>query len=123
MTDIAEDLVQKTVGEDDVLEKINEARRVFKTVEDILEESTPGRKTKGKSQQWNKSGGYEQALNDYNSLDVKNSHEIETRYGPGLMGILPDGSRVNVRPGSTQGDATLEIQKPNGVKIKIRYGK
>ncbi len=123
MTDIAEDLVQKTVGEDDVLEKINEARRVFKTVEDILEESTPGRKTKGKSQQWNKSGGYEQALNDYNSLDVKNSHEIETRYGSGLMGTLPDGSRVNVRLGSTQGDATLEIQKPNGVKIKIRYGK
>ena len=123
MTDIAEDLVQKTVGEDDVLEKINEARRVFKTVEDILEESTPGRKTKGKSQQWNKSGGYEQALNDYNSLDVKNSHEIETRYGSGLMGTLPDGSRVNVRLGSTQGDATLEIQRPNGVKIKIRYGK
>ena len=122
MTDIAEDLVQKTVGEDDVLEKINEARRVFKTVEDILEESTPGRKTKGKSQQWNKSGGYEQALNDYNSLDVKNSHEIETRYGSGLMGTLPDGSRVNVRLGSTQGDATLEIQKPNGIKIKIRYG-
>ena len=27
-----------------------------------------------------------------------------------------------VRPGSSYGKPTLEIQKPNGTRIKIRYG-
>ena len=122
MADTAEDLSQKTVDKDNTLEKVNGFKSNFKTVEDILEGATPGRKTKGKAQQWNKSGGYEQALKDYNSLDVRDSHKIETGYGSGITGTLSDGSKVNVRPGSTQGDATVEIQKPNGVKIKIRYG-
>ena len=98
VTDTAEDLSQKTIDKDNALEKVNGFKSNFKTVEDILEGATPGRKTKGKAQQWNKSGGYEQALKDYNSLDVRDSHKIETGYGSGITGTLSDGSKVNVRP-------------------------
>lgn len=36
--------------------------------------------------------------------------------------IHPNSSRVITEDRSSYGDPTLEIQKPNGVRIKIRYG-
>ena len=91
-------------------------------IDNVLSGATPGRETKDKTKQWDKSGGYEKALEDYNRLNPKGSREIQTEYGSGQTGTLSDGSKVNVRPGSTYGNATLEIQKPNGTKLKIRYG-
>ena len=42
----------------------------------------------------------------------------------GKTGTLPDGSSINVRPGSSfdPNSPTIEIQRPNGIRIKIRYG-
>ena len=49
--------------------------------------------------------------------------DINTSYGAGRTGTLPDGRTVTVRPGSTDGRPTLEIRYPNGRGIEIRYGK
>lgn len=91
-----------------------------KTIDDILEGATPGRKTMGRTDQWDKSGGYEQALDDFNSLNPSDVHDIETRYGGGKAGKLSDGTKVDVRPGSTAGPPTLEFQDGRN-RVKIRY--
>ena len=66
--------------------------------------------------------GFDEANKDYDKLNPQNSKEIKTDYGKGRTGTLADGSKVNVRPGSSYGEPTLEIQLPNGRRIKIRYG-
>lgn len=50
---------------------------------------------------------------------------INTQFGPGLVSILPDGTKVVSRPSSSStGEPTIEIQKPNGkTVIEIRYPK
>lgn len=72
------------------------------------------------------SGGYEQALKDFKSLNLKNVKEITTpKFGKGLVGELPNGTRVVVRPGSKSNlGATIEFQfkKIGGVTYEIRYG-
>ena len=103
-------------------QKEGEDKGETNSIDDILDGATPGRDTKGKTKQWEKSGGYEKALEDYNRLKPAGSRDIETGYGTGYTGTLPDGSKINARPGSSCGKPTLEIQKPNGTKIKIRYG-
>ncbi|MGC2310233.1 MAG: hypothetical protein WA432_01270 [Candidatus Babeliaceae bacterium] len=90
-----------------------------KTVEDILKGAKQGRKTKGKTKQFEKPGGYKEALEDFESLAPKDVKNIPT----GKVGVLPDGRRVNVRTQSDEGRPTLEIQDGNSdKKIKIRYG-
>lgn len=46
---------------------------------------------------------------------------IETQYGPGRTGELENGSKVTVRPGSSDGRPTLQIRRPNGRQTEIRY--
>jgi hypothetical protein len=80
--------------------------------------ASPGKETKGRTSQWEKPGGMPEAEKDFNDLnpsDVKN-------YPNGVkVGTLGDGSSVIVRPQSTDGRPTLEIQ--NGKKkTKVRYG-
>jgi hypothetical protein len=88
-----------------------------KTVEDIVAESKPGKKTKGKVKQYEKPGGFEDALKDFEKLNPSEIKEIST----GKIGKLSDGRVINVRNASTDGRPTLEIY--NGSRsIKIRYG-
>ncbi|TDX51134.1 RHS repeat domain-containing protein [Orenia marismortui] len=87
-------------------------------VDDLLEGAEPGRETKGKTEQWEKPGGLEQAEEDFDSLELDGVRDIPV----GKLGTLPDGRRVNVRNKSSDGRPTLEIYNPNnGRKIKIRY--
>lgn len=86
-------------------------------VDNVLKDATPGRETKGKTTQYEKSGGYEQAVNDFDSLGVENVKEIEG----GKVGQLPDGRSVNVRVDSSDGRPTLEIMNKNGTRTKVRY--
>ncbi|MGU7934784.1 pre-toxin TG domain-containing protein, partial [Streptococcus suis] len=65
------------------------------------------------------SGGYEQALSDFNSLGLENIKDIKTAGGPGKVGSLPDGTKVVVRPSSKDGLPTLEFQFK--APYKIRY--
>jgi len=75
-----------------------------------------GKKTKGKSTQYNKSGGYNSANKDFDSLGLSNVKKIEG----GRVGKLKDGRTVVVRKKSSEGHPTLEIQDGKR-RIKIRY--
>jgi len=104
------------------IEKINSklaiknAGAAVKSIDDILEGTTPGRVTKGSSTQRIRNGSYEQALDDFNSLGLSDVKPIQN----GQMGKLPDGRTVNVRLDSSYNTPTLEIFS-NGKSIKIRY--
>jgi RHS repeat-associated protein len=87
------------------------------TVDDILEGANPGRVTKGRATQFEKTGGYNKALDDFNSMGVTDVKDIPG----GKVGKLPDGRTINVRTGSTDGRVTLEIYDGKN-SIKIRYG-
>ena len=90
-----------------------------KTVDDILKDAKPGRKTKGKTKQYDKEGDYDDALNDFNSLGLS---DVKEKEGGVLVGNLPDGREVNVRNYSTEDSPTLDIYDPaTGKHIKIRY--
>ena len=68
------------------------------------------------------SGGYEQTLKDFKSLDPVTMKDIQTDYGPGKLGILKDGTKIVARSGSkSDGGATLEIINSKGKTYKIRY--
>ena len=83
--------------------------------------SNPGRKTKGKSTQKEKTGGREAADKDFKDLGLSDIKES----GDTKIGTLPDGSKVNIRtrPDKKSGrkQTTIEVQKPGGKKIKYRY--
>ncbi|WP_078552216.1 hypothetical protein [Bacillus alkalicellulosilyticus] len=88
-----------------------------KNVDDILKDATTGRATKGRATQYDKSGGYNQAMDDFNNMGVTNIREIPN----GRVGTLPDGRTVSVRNKSSDGRPTLEIFDGKN-SIKIRYG-
>ena len=65
---------------------------------------------------------WQQANKDFDSLNLQNVRTFQTKYGEGRIGTLPDGRIVNVRPGSSNGQITLEIKSKSSNKvIKIRY--
>ena len=79
--------------------------------------AVPGQETKGRTTNWVKPGGMDAANGDFDGmkpLDVKPIGQ------GGRTGVLPDGRRVNVRPNSTDGRPTLEIQDGKN-RDKIRY--
>ncbi|GBC59933.1 hypothetical protein DENIS_0875 [Desulfonema ishimotonii] len=89
-----------------------------------LPDTKPGKKTKGKSELYEKDGDIDTANEDFDSLkpsDVKNLP------GEKRIGTLPDDSIIIVRPKSSDGRPTIEIQKKVGKKVtkkvKIRYQK
>jgi RHS repeat-associated protein len=89
------------------------------TVDDILKGATPGRATKGRTTQFEKSGGLAQANKDFDALGVSN---VRSLHGGGRIGTLPDGRTVIVRPSSSAGGRpTLEIQRGQA-RIKVRFG-
>ena len=114
------------LGDVSKLGELSEAGGVVKnvkTVEDILKDASPGRITKGKTTQYTKPGTYKGAIKEFDSLNPKNIKKVNTKYGAGRIGILPDGRKVIVRPGSSDGRPTLEIRESNGRGVEIRYGK
>lgn len=94
-------------------------------IDEILSVATPGEQTRGKTTQWIKGGDFITALKDFKNLGITNIVEIQTTYGIGYVGILPDGRKIMVRPGSSAllNYPTLEIINFDKTKIKIRYDK
>ncbi|WP_054785727.1 RHS repeat domain-containing protein [Pseudovibrio denitrificans] len=78
----------------------------------------PGQKTKGRTQQWEKPGDFQDALKDYKD---KNPEKVKSLPDGGEVGKLPDGRMINVRPYSSDNRPTIEIQDGKN-RIKIRYG-
>lgn len=83
-----------------------------------MEETTNG---KGVARNFESAGGFEQTLKDFEELNPINVKDIQTKYGPGKLGILSDGTKVVARQGSKTGGATLEIKVSNKKVYKIRY--
>ncbi|MCP4677685.1 MAG: RHS repeat-associated core domain-containing protein, partial [Deltaproteobacteria bacterium] len=95
------------------------AGAVAVTLEQILEDAKPGRKTTGRTTQFEKEGGELEANQDFDSIVVPGS--IDDQGDGTRIGMTQDGKTVIVRPDSTEGRPTLEIQ--DGKKYtKIRYG-
>ena len=88
-----------------------------KAVNDILKNAKLGRETKGKTTQYEKNGGFNQANKEFNNLGLTNIREIPNI---GRVGQLKDGTKVVVRNKSSDGRPTLEIQS-SPKKIEIRY--
>ncbi len=65
-------------------------------------------------------------MDDFNYLAQGEGRPFNTSSGTGMLGILPDGTKIIYRPGSSalSGNVpTIEIQRPDGSKvIEIRYG-
>lgn len=87
-------------------------------IDDVLDDKTKDHETMGSTHIYDGEGGYEAAEEDFNKL---NEGEV-TEYSNGTkVGHLPDGTTINVRPQSSDGRPTLEIQGSGQYKIKIRY--
>jgi RHS repeat-associated protein len=93
------------------------SQRQPSTVDEVLANSRPGRATKGRTSQFERSGGFDQANADFDALSPTGVREIG---GGGRLGTLPDGRTVIVRQNSSQGSPTLEVQAGKN-KIKVRY--
>jgi hypothetical protein len=89
-----------------------------KRVDDVLKGKTKDRKTSGNTNIYEGSGGQSAAEKDFNKLNKGKT----TTYSNGTkVGQLPDGTKINVRPKSSDGRVTLEIQGKGKYSIKIRY--
>jgi len=89
------------------------------TFDDVFGNATPGRKTKGKTEQRELPG----TLDDANGLfdGVVDPESVKGIDG-GRTGTLPDGRPINVRDGETgtSGKPTVEVQEGKNKK-KIRF--
>ncbi len=89
-----------------------------KKVDDIIDGATDTTRNVGKARNLEKSGGYEQAVKDFSSLNPSDTKNISTKYGDGMYGTLSDGTTISVRPGSETGGSTLEIKVPGQELLK-----
>ncbi|WP_096815437.1 hypothetical protein, partial [Pseudolactococcus piscium] len=95
-------------------------------VKELLDKTYPEEKkskNKGPTTQRGKQGDYDDVLDDFHSLGLKDVKDIQTDYGAGKVGFLEDGRKVVARPGSTAEAPTLDIQNDKYDKTKIRYTK
>ena len=69
---------------------------------------------------WTKPGGLDEANKDFDKMNPSN---VANKGNGVRVGTLEDGRRVIVRPNSSDGRPTIEIQRPNGRRAddKIRY--
>lgn len=96
--------------------------RQKKRRKELEEEAGVKQKTKGRTRHGEKSGGMDQANADFDSLEPTETQIVDTKYGPGRAGILDDGTKLTVRPGSSEGQPTLEFRNSNnGRGTEIRY--
>jgi uncharacterized protein RhaS with RHS repeats len=78
----------------------------------------PGKKTRGPTDQREKDGNLDTANDDFDNLDLSDVRDIP---GIGRVGTLPDGRTVIIRPDSSGGQPTIEIQDGRN-RTKVRYG-
>ena len=102
---------------------VGTARGPSKTIEDIISGSTETTTGNGIARNLDRKGGggFEQTLRDFEDLNPANVRNISTKYGPGKVGTLSDGTTVVARPGSETGGATKEIVVSNSKVFKVRY--
>ncbi|HZF35837.1 MAG TPA: RHS repeat-associated core domain-containing protein [Candidatus Angelobacter sp.] len=80
--------------------------------------STPGKSSS--SEQYNKGGGAGQANSDFDKI-AGNNNPVKD-HGNGIRSTeLQDGTTVSVRPSSSEGSPTVQINRPGEPPIKVRY--
>ncbi len=92
-----------------------------KRIEGVLKGKKKDEKASGTTKIYRGRGGYKEAQKDFDKL---NEGDTKTYPNGTKVGQLPDGTRINVRPGSSNvsgNKPTLEIQGKGQYKIKIRY--
>ncbi len=78
--------------------------------------------SKSNLQMYSRPGGFQTAVDDFHALRPDNIRPINNpAQSGGMVGDLSGGQTAIVRPNSSGGWPTLEIQKPVGPDIKIRY--
>ena len=92
-----------------------------KSIDDILEGGKETTNNAGVAKNFEKTGGFEKTLEDFEALQLSNVKDIQTQYGLGKVGYLEDGTSVVARPGSKTGGPTLEIKVSNKKIYKIIY--
>ena len=91
-------------------------------VDDLIDGAQRLPDTRGKTKLFKKSGGFSQANRDFDSLELTDVRKIETSYGPGRVGTDANGNNVVVRPGSSDGRPTLQINHSGtSRRTEIRY--
>ena len=94
---------------------------------DLINSSTFLRRTsKGLREYEDTSGGFEEANEIFDSLDLENIEPLKKSKFEGRRGELDDGRRVIVRNGSKgavgeDGFPTIQIQKITGKKVRSTY--
>jgi|SRR5271165_2538230 len=89
-------------------------------VDDLVKDSRPGKQSKPGmgSNQFDRSGGADQANKDFDKIAGKNPVKVDAN---GVRSTkLPDGTGVSVYK-SNKGPATVQITPPTGNPIKLRY--
>jgi hypothetical protein len=88
-------------------------------VAEVLDGSTEIKSKK--SRIYEKEGGSTQADEDFDQV-VKDLGVSEKSHGSGVRSAeLPDGTSISVRRHSSDGRPTIQINRPSGKPIKIRY--
>ena len=64
----------------------------------MLKDTEPGGDTRGKTTQRDKSGDYEDAVDDFDKLPLLDVNDIDTKWGKGKTRKLNNGKSVSVRP-------------------------
>jgi len=89
----------------------------YDSTNQYLDSATPYKT--GKVNQYRKPGGFDQANADFDGLVKPES--IKDHGGGIRSGITNDGSTISVRPNSTEGAPTVQINPPSGKPTKVRY--
>ncbi|WP_270893744.1 T7SS effector LXG polymorphic toxin [Listeria welshimeri] len=109
-----------TSGVEKKAKKASGAKKI-ESVDDLLSEAKETTSKKGVTRNYEKAGGWNQASKDFDNMGLSDVKNIDTKYGPGKVGKMKDGTVVSLRPGSNTGGTTVEIRISSKKIIKIRY--
>ena len=92
------------------------------SVKQLYDNSKPGKRTKGRTEQRIVDGDFNTALRDFETLHPTDVKSISTPWGTGKTGNIDNGFVATVRPGSSYGKSTLEIRNLlNRRGLEFRY--
>ncbi|MBC1964893.1 hypothetical protein HCJ68_10975 [Listeria welshimeri] len=109
-----------TSGVEKKAKKASGAKKI-ESVDDLLSEAKETTSKKGGTRNYEKAGVWNQASKDFDNMGLSDVKNIDTKYGPGKVGKMKDGTVVSLRPGSNTGGTTVEIRISSKKIIKIRY--
>lgn len=82
--------------------------------------TTPERRTKGNTNIESKQGDFDTENGDFDALSPG---DVSDKGGGVRVGTLDDGRIIIVRPVSSDGSPTIEIQSGSRTRVKVRYVK